>query len=43
MITFSEQWMLSVPGARVPSNQVPKLPQDITPHLNQVLMAGGSL
>lgn len=32
-----------VPGAWVPSNKVPKLSQNVTPHLNQVLMAGRCL
>lgn len=32
-----------VPGAGVPSNKVTKFSQNVTPHLNQVLMAGRCL
>lgn len=31
------------PGAGVPSNQIPKLPEDIAADLHHVLMAGGGL
>lgn len=31
------------PGAGVPSNQIPKLPEDVAADLHHVLMAGGGL
>lgn len=36
-------WVWFVPGARVTSNQVTELPQDVPAHLHQVLVAGGGL
>lgn len=38
-----DQWVPCVPGARVPGYKVAKLSEDVTPHLNQVFMAGRSL